>query len=33
MRQMRAAIDAGEFETWRRSFVADSASGPEEDEP
>ncbi len=32
MRQMRAAIDAGEFETWRRSFVADRASSPNEDE-
>jgi queuine tRNA-ribosyltransferase len=32
MRQMRAAIDAGEFDTWKRSFAAGGASGPSEDE-
>jgi queuine tRNA-ribosyltransferase len=32
MRQMRAAIEAGEFETWKRSFAASGASGLSEDE-
>lgn len=32
MRQMRAAIDAGEFETWRASFPAGGGSSPSEDE-
>jgi queuine tRNA-ribosyltransferase len=32
MRQMRAAIEAGEFEAWKRSFAASEASGLSEDE-
>jgi len=31
MRQMRAAIDAGEFEAWKESFTAAGAQGPRED--
>ena len=32
MRRMRAAIDAGGFETWRESFLAGGVTGPSEDE-
>jgi queuine tRNA-ribosyltransferase len=32
MRRMRAAIDAGEFETWKASFLAGGTVSPSEDE-
>jgi queuine tRNA-ribosyltransferase len=32
MRQMRVAIEAGEFEDWRRSFVSGPVGGPSEED-
>jgi queuine tRNA-ribosyltransferase len=33
MRHMRAAVEAGRFEAWRRAFLASNASDSSEDEP
>jgi len=32
MRQIRAAIETGEFESWRKSFAASEMAGPNEDQ-